>query len=96
MQFLVLTTRKSAFTEEEFTPRLESEAQVVRQLYKENFIRQIWLRGDRKGACMMIEAATEEEVRLRLAELPLAKAGMIELASVIPLNPYTGFGPRLH
>jgi hypothetical protein len=95
MQFISLTRRRTErFSEEEFAPRLEAEAERARALYVAGFIRQIWHRGDVKGACLLWEAASEQEVREKLATLPLIAAGMLEVVSVVPLNPYLGFGPR--
>ncbi|MBV8657466.1 MAG: hypothetical protein JO142_06550, partial [Burkholderiales bacterium] len=46
------------------------------------------------GAVLMFEAASEEEVRGKLQQLPMVATGMLEVVAVIPLNPYRGFGPR--
>jgi len=95
MQFLTLSRRRSeAFSEAEFAALAEAESQRARSLYAEGIIRQIWQRGDMPGACILIEAASEEEVRAALSTLPLVQAGMLELLWVIPLKPYRGFGPR--
>ena len=95
MQFLTLARRRSeAFSDAEFAPYLEAEAQRARFLYAEGVIRQIWQRGDMPGACILFEATSEEEVRAALATLPMMQAGMLELLWVIPLKPYRGFGPR--
>ncbi|WP_181165906.1 MULTISPECIES: hypothetical protein [unclassified Mesorhizobium] len=34
------------------------------------------------------------DVRGHLATLPLIKAGMMDIAAIVPLNPYPGFGPK--
>jgi muconolactone delta-isomerase len=95
MQFLTLSRRRTdAFSEAEFAPFLEAESQRVRALYAEGTLRQIWQRGDMPGACILFEAASEEEVRMAIGSLPLMQAGMLELLWVIPLKPYRGFGPR--
>jgi muconolactone delta-isomerase len=95
MQFLTLSRRRSeAFSDAEFAAFAEAESQRARSLYAEGAIRQIWQRGDMPGACILFEAASEEEVRAALATLPLMQAGMLELLWVIPLKPYRGFGPR--
>jgi muconolactone delta-isomerase len=95
MQFLTLSRRRiEAFSDAQFAPFAEAEIERVRSLYAEGIVRQIWQRGDMPGACMLFEAASEEEVRAALATLPLMQAGMLELLWVIPLKPYRGFGPR--
>jgi muconolactone delta-isomerase len=95
MQFLTLSRRRTdVFSEAEFTPFVEAEFERARSLYAEGIIRQIWQRGDVPGACILFEAASEDEVRAAIASLPLMQAGMLELLWVIPLKPYRGFGPR--
>ena len=95
MQFITLSRRVTErFSEAHFAPRLEAEAQRARALYQEGFIRQIWHRGDVGGACLLVEADSEEIVRETLGTLPLVAAGMLEVTAVVPLKPYAGFGPR--
>jgi hypothetical protein len=95
MQFITLSRRKSEqFTDADFAPHLEVEAQRARQLYLDGFIRQIWHRGDEGGACLLIEAVDEAAVRSGLQTLPLVAAGMLEVTGIVPLRPYAGFGPR--
>ena len=67
--------------------------QRARALYTEGFVRQIWQRGDLPGACILVEAETEEQAREKLNTLPLYGAGMVEV-KIIPLKPYAGFRPR--
>lgn len=94
MQFLTISRRRTeAFSDEAFTARVEAEFQQARTLYTEGFIRQLWQRGDLRGACILIEAESEDQVRERLNTLPLYAEGMVEF-SVIPLRPYDGFSPR--
>ncbi len=93
MQFLSVSRRRTdAFPPEAFTPELvNGEAQRVRELYAAGILRQIWKRGDMPGAAILWEASSEAEVREALASLPLAKAGMLEILSLLPLQPYPGF-----
>jgi muconolactone delta-isomerase len=93
MQFLTISERAKGFTDADFAARIEAEAQQARTLYSEGFLRQIWHRSDRPGACLLFEAASEEEVRERLNTLPFVRAGMLDV-TIIPLKPYGGFGPR--
>ncbi|MBZ9893516.1 MULTISPECIES: muconolactone Delta-isomerase family protein [unclassified Mesorhizobium] len=96
MQFIVLTRRRTeSFNDADYTPeRLEAEAEGVRRLFMASTVRQIWNRGDMGGACLLMEAEAEEEVRSVLNALPLFKSGMQETVSIVPLRPYRGFGPR--
>lgn len=91
MQFLVLTSRSSDFTEADFHIRLADEVQRVRELYGASIIRQIWRRVDHPGAALLIEATDEQEVRDALATLPLVAAGMVLTDVLVPLEPYAGF-----
>jgi muconolactone delta-isomerase len=95
MQFLTLSRRRTdAFPPEAFTPDLNArEGQRVRELYAAGVLRQVWRRGDMPGAAILWEAASEAEVREALGSLPIFKAGMLEVAAVVPLEPYPGFGP---
>ena len=42
------------------------EFQKVRELYVEGLVQQVWLRGDAGGACMIVEAASVDEVAEKL------------------------------
>ena len=91
MQFLSLSTRRTdRFSEAQFAELVDAEASRARELYAEGFIRQIWRRGDRPGACMVLEADSLEQARARLSTLPLVHAGMLDV-SIVPLEPYAGF-----
>ena len=94
MQFLIVSRRRlESFSEAEFTARIEQEFEQARTLYTDGFIRHIWRRGDLAGACILVEADSEDQARERINTLPLYQAGMIEFL-LIPLKPYAGFGPR--
>jgi len=95
MQFLAISRmRTDLYSDADFAPLLEEEAQRARTLYIEGVVRQIWYRGDKRGACSILEADSAEAARAVIESLPLVKAGMLELENVIPLLPYRGFGPR--
>ena len=94
MQFLVVSRRRSeSFSDAEFAAHVDAEREQARRLYAEEFIRQIWQRGDVPGSCLIVEAASEAQVRERLDTLPFFGARLVEF-SVTPLKPYPGFGPR--
>lgn len=95
MQFMTLSRRLTeTYSDADFAPRLEDEAERARTLYADGFIRQIWHRADIGGACLLVEADSEAAVHATLATLPLIAAGMLEVVAVVPLKPYAGFGPR--
>jgi muconolactone delta-isomerase len=94
VQFMVLARRRTErFSEADFAPVLDDEADRARALYAQGVIRQIWSRADEPGACMLAEAATEQELRTTLDELPLVAAEMLEIEHIVPLAPYRGFCP---
>lgn len=95
MQFLAVLRRKTeSFSDEQFAPLLEPEAQAVRDLYIKGVVRAIWSREDTLGAVSLLEAESPEHAQQIVQSFPLAQAGMLELQSLIPLRGYRGFGPR--
>ncbi|MCU1322074.1 MAG: hypothetical protein JWM43_1723 [Acidobacteriaceae bacterium] len=83
------------FPAESWTPELlEAEAQRIRELFTASIIRNAWRRKDIAGAALLIEAATEAEVRAAVESLPLAQLQMIEFPTLTQLDPYPGFAPR--
>lgn len=95
MQFLTLSRRRTdAFPPDAFTSELVAqEGQRVKELYAAGVLRQVWRRGDTAGAAILWEAPSEAEVRAAINSLPIARAGMLELVSLVPLEPYPAFGP---
>lgn len=95
MQFLAITRRRTEqFSEEEFSKRIGPEQEHARQLYADGVLRQIWHRGDVKGAVLLLEADAETSARAAVEHSPLYQAGMLELVILVPMKPYAGFGPR--
>ncbi|WP_296745032.1 muconolactone Delta-isomerase family protein [Mesorhizobium sp.] len=95
MQFFALLARNTQkFSDADFAPLLPGEAEQRRTLYAQGAVRQVWNRGDIPGSGMMFEAVDEKEVRGLLATLPLVETGMMDIAAIVPLNPYPGFGPK--
>ena len=94
-QFLALVRRNTdRFSEAEFAPLLEPEAERARQLYAQGHVRAMWGRKDVLGAVLLIEAEGQEEAEGILNTLPLRAKGMLDLDVLVPLGPYRGFGPR--
>jgi hypothetical protein len=57
MQFLAISRmRTDLFSDADFAPLLEDEAQRAHTLYMEGAVRQIWHRGDERGAGSLLEA----------------------------------------
>ena len=95
MQFMILSTIHPDKAETPAPADLrEEEFQKVRGLYTDGFVRQIWLRGDVRGACMIVEAASTDEAAEKLGALPLVREGYLQPPTIVPLKPYSGFAPR--
>ena len=92
MQFVSISERRKGFAEADYAAVSVQEVQRARELYSAGFIRQIWHRSDKPGACILWEADGEEHVRQMLDTLPFMQARLIEVV-VIPLKPYGGFAP---
>jgi len=91
MQFMTLFRRRAELCcKADFRRRLEDEADLVRDLRQAGIIRQIWRRGDAPGACLLIEALSEEATRAILEMSPLIRSGMLEIDTVVPLKSYDG------
>ena len=91
MQFMTLSRRRTEqFSDADFAARVQAEVAQARVLYAQGVIRQIWHRGDVPGACLLVEAESEAQVRETLNTLPMVGTGMLEV-SIIPLKPYAGF-----
>lgn len=93
-QFLALIRRVTErFSDDDFAPLMEPEAERARQLYTKGIFRAMWGRTDVPGAVTLIEAETQAEAEGYLNSLPLKAKGMLEI-DVIALGPYRGFAPR--
>jgi hypothetical protein len=94
MQFIAINVRNTnGFTPEVVAEHIPLEVGRVRELYADSFVRQIWHRDDVPGGVLLVEAADEEDARSRLVSLPMVRAGIVEIAQLIPLKPFGGFGP---
>ncbi|RKZ00445.1 MAG: superoxide dismutase [Ignavibacteriae bacterium] len=90
MKILAIEKEFEGKTSKHFQPYLKDEAGSVWELYKQNFIREIFFRADQSSAVLMLESESVEEARETLAKLPLVKKELIYF-EIIPLVPYPGF-----
>jgi len=90
MKILALEKEVPNTTSEQFAPHLKAEAARVWELYKSGQLREIYFRGDRDEAVLILECASVDEANDILNTLPLVKEGLIEF-EIIPLVPYPGF-----
>ncbi|MGP8162152.1 MAG: muconolactone Delta-isomerase family protein [Candidatus Dormibacteria bacterium] len=73
------------------TPELlRAEAATAWDLQQSGCLRELYFRGDRPQAVLVLECASADEARRRLGELPLVHEGLIDF-EVIPLVAYPGF-----
>ena len=89
MKIIVVAHRNEDRPPEDFAPHLEAEVKAALSMLAEDFIREIYSRADGKGAVLVLEAADEDEVRRRLAELPLAQNDLLTF-DIYPVGPDRG------
>ena len=90
MKILALENEIENTTSEDFAPFLKEEAVKVWELSQQNIIREIYFRGDKKCAVLMLECDSTDEAKNILDTLPLVKENLIRF-EIIPLLPYPGF-----
>lgn len=95
MQILAIVRRRTeTYSDEQFAPVLEPEAQAVRTLYAQGIVRGVWSREDALGAVLLLEADSLDRAREIVAGFPLVEKDMAEVQMLIPMKGYRGFGPR--
>ena len=90
MKFFVIGKRKEDLNPNVFKEFLDEEAKKAMTLFKEEFIRELYSIKGGRGACMIIEAASEKEIREKLSILPFVSKKLIDL-DIIEVKPYRGF-----
>ncbi len=90
MKILALEKEIGDLPEEAFTPYLKNEARIAWDLYQKGIIRELYFRGDREEAVLILECSGADEAREYLNGLPLVKNKLIDF-EIIPLIPYPGF-----
>jgi len=89
MKILALEKEVPGTVAAAFAPHLQAEAARVWELQQSGTLREIYFRGDRSEAVLMLECADVAEAQRVLATLPLVRARLITF-EVIPLKPYPG------
>ena len=90
MKFFVIAKRKEDIDKVEISKHLEEEAKIAIQLFREEFIRELYSIKGGKGACMIIEASDEDEITKKLNTLPLVKNNYLDI-DTLEVKPYRGF-----
>ncbi|MGA3092439.1 MAG: hypothetical protein ABSD75_27870 [Terriglobales bacterium] len=87
MKILCLDRPLPGATLEKVLPHLQDEVRHVWQAYKNGIVREIYTRQDRLGVAIIFECASIVEAKDTFADLPLVRAGLIEI-DTIPLGPF--------
>jgi muconolactone delta-isomerase len=90
MKFFVIGKRKESVKPEQFAEYLDLEAELAIKLFKEEFIRELYSIKGGKGACMIVEAENEDEIKEKLSILPFVKNNYLDI-DIIEVKPYRGF-----
>ena len=90
MKFFVIAKRKEEIKPEQFAEYADLEAEMAIQLFREEFIRELYSIKGGKGACMIVEANDENEIREKLKELPFVKNNYLNI-DIFEVKPYRGF-----
>jgi muconolactone delta-isomerase len=91
MKILALECDIPGITDDRFTEGiLREEATHAWELHQSGVIRELYFRGDRQAAVLVLECESAEEARSVLETLPLVREGLIGF-DVIPLTAYPGF-----
>ncbi|OOF57287.1 superoxide dismutase [Rodentibacter myodis] len=87
MRILVLDVPREGVTPTDYTPQLLNEIKQGWALLKSDIIREIYMRQDRPGVVIVLEAESVEKAKAICDEFPLAKAGLIDF-QYIPFSNY--------
>lgn len=91
MKFLAVEHDPPGIPDDAFTPALlKAEAARAWELHQAGVIRELYFRGDRHEAVLVLECADRHEAQAALDSLPLVRAGLIGF-ELIPLVAYPGF-----
>ena len=89
MKVVIIARRSKHHQPEDFAPYLDLEAAHAFDYMEEEFFREVYGLMDGDGALIIAEAESEAAARVKMAELPLSKAGMLD-CEFIPLKAYRG------
>ena len=78
MKFVIVATRNQDASPDAFTPEiLQAESKAAFKFCADDFFRELYSRTDGKGAIIIVEAADEDEVKAKLATLPMAQENLL-------------------
>jgi hypothetical protein len=85
-EVLVIQTPKQGVTPQQIIAVMPSEVRATVKLYLDGKIREWYSRGDGKGVVFLVNAKTEDEARVVMETLPLAKEQLMD-HQYIPVGP---------
>jgi hypothetical protein len=87
-RFLITGAPRPHATPAAMGPHMKAEIDYVWRHHESGFIREIYERGDALGVIMVLEAASPAEVKTFIDELPLVKAGFLDV-QFMSLKPFS-------
>jgi hypothetical protein len=91
MKVLAFEKDVPGIADDQFTGELlRAEAGKAWELYQSSVLREFYFTADTHQAVLLLECDGPDRARSHLADLPLAKAGLIDF-KIVPLMPYPGF-----
>lgn len=90
MRILALDRPAAGARLESYRPYLLDEVRHTWAAYRSGLVRDIDFRQDRPGVVIFLECASVDEARHALAELPLARAGLLDF-ELVPLGPFVNW-----
>ena len=88
-EVMAMTSLKPGVALPDVMKLVQEEVRVAVQLYLEGKVERWYTRGDGKGAVLFLRCRTAEEGRVIMADLPLVKAGYLNV-EYIPMGPFSG------
>src|SRR3974390_2572465 len=86
-KFIAIGGPRANATPDATGPLMVPEIEAVWRDYSSGLIREIYERADQRGVVMVCEATDRSEVEEMLANLPLAKARLLDI-QIIELKPF--------
>ena len=90
MKILAMDKMKPGITFDDLKPHLKEEAKYAWNMYKKGITRELYIRGDQKGAVLIMEIDSIETARKMFDNLPLVKNNLIEFDYIV-LEPFYPF-----
>lgn len=88
MKVLVTLQPTEGIKPEDLRAHVVEENRVVWELYKADVIREMYFRGDGRGAIFVLESTSIDAAKEAFSQLPMVRDGLL-IAEFIPLNPFT-------